>query len=67
MTSRRKLEDRERLRAAVWTLPGQTTEELADAMDLTQMEAREALRWLQGYGSVEEWDDGEGPRWFPNA
>lgn len=65
MTSRRKLDDRERLRAAVWALPGQTTEELADALDLTQMETREALHYLQGSGYVEEWNDGEGPRWFP--
>ena len=57
--------DRERVRATVYAMPGQTAQEIAEQLEMTPAATRDCLRDLELYGSVEAWDDGEGLRWFP--
>jgi predicted transcriptional regulator len=57
--------DRERVRATVYAMPGQTAQEIGEQLELSPAVTGECLRDLELYGSVEAWDDGEGLRWFP--
>ena len=57
--------DRERVRATVYAMPGQTAQEIGEQLEMTPAVTGECLRDLELYGSVEAWDDGEGLRWFP--
>jgi predicted transcriptional regulator len=57
--------DRERVRATVYAMPGQTAQEIGEQLEMTPAATRDALRDLEVYGSVEAWHDGEDLRWFP--
>ena len=57
--------DRERLRAAVRDLPGQSTRELAEALGMSKRSAFSDLSRLEREGLVERWWKDAVTRWFP--